>query len=403
MPAVSDPNADSHLARRLDVALTDVATTADNRDPCLLGYFPRPRRNPFQAVLYNQLASRGIAALNLTSAELPAFVQLRRGEGPVGLHLHWTYPVLRDCTSARDAERTVDRFLSDLDSARDAQMALLWTVHNVLPHDCAYPVPEARLRAGVAMRSDLVHVMCPATLELASPYYDLPKERTRVIPHPTYTGWYPTEPSPPQARAELGVAPDSPTFVFVGSIRAYKGLDNLLSAFERVRSRWPGQPRPRLLIAGRPSSDVDAAQLKSWVQELEGASMEPRHVDETRLATYLNAADVVVLPYENILNSGVLMAALTFRRTVVVPQMGCLPFMVTNDVASCFEPGSIDSLAAAMARSISLARTPDQPRRVGQVAARYSPELIGSLFAATVESVLRGKPVPGSLGTPTPT
>lgn len=377
------------LSTRLDRARTLAHDATDGQEATALAYFPRPSSNPFQTVLYGHLWERGIAPVDVKDVDEIAWLAAQATEaGRLAFHLHWTYPILRGVSDAHEADVRVDRFLRYLEQLTDADIPLIWTVHNVLPHDCQYVHAETRLRRGIADRSTLVHTLGDVTAELTSPYYDLPAERTRAIPHPTYDGWYPTLIGREQARADLGLGADTPTFVLVGNLRAYKGLGSLFDAFERVRASWPGRPRPRLLVAGRPFNDEAREQLRARVRELGGASIETQRITDDRVATYLQAADVVVLPYERILNSGVLLAAMTYSRTTVIPRTGCLPNLVTDDTASIFEPGDVTSLAAAMARAMSMASHPGQAERVREVADRYHPQIVGPLFADAVEAVL---------------
>jgi beta-1,4-mannosyltransferase len=57
---------------------------------------------------------------------------------------------------------------------------------------------------------------------------------------------------------------------------------------------------------------------------------------------YLNACDVVVLPYRSILNSAVAMLAFTFQRPVVAPRAGCLEELVEDDVGLTFDASGSD-------------------------------------------------------------
>ena len=72
------------------------------------------------------------------------------------------------------------------------------------------------------------------------------------------------------------------------------------------------------------------------------------HFPNEELQTYFNAADVVVLPFLNVLTSGSAIAAMSFGRPVIVPAMGCLPELVDDSVGILYDPQQPDGLFQAL-------------------------------------------------------
>src|SRR6185295_6566481 len=184
-----------------------------------------------------------------------------------------------------------------------------------------------------------------------APLYDLPAERIFHVPHPSYRGAYEDHVSRLDARHELGLMPDELVLAVVGVIRPYKGLDELLEAWDRVDLDGPR----RLLIAGAPSEQPGVDAL------IERAALDPRVLIDARkipadeMQLFLRAADVAVLPYRRALNSGALMLALTFGLPVIVPAGGGLAESVEPSFSRTFDSGDPASLVEALREAPKLA------------------------------------------------
>src|SRR5690606_28870043 len=136
------------------------------------------------------------------------------------------------------------------------------------------------------------------------------------IPHPAYHGVYPSQLSQGQARAELGIPPDVTVFVLFGLIAPYKGLTELLDAFDQLCEREPG--RNVLLVAGAPTDDPETKAGCERLLTHPTAHASLRKIPTEEVQVFLRAADVAVFPYRRMLNSGALALALTFGLPVVM-------------------------------------------------------------------------------------
>lgn len=354
--------------------------------PLLLGYLPAFATNPYQAILYSAAREHGIAPvpMHLTS-QLPELHGLAAAGLDTALHLHWLHVVARDAQSEAEARRRAEAFVAKLDAYATVGGRVAWTVHNVLPHDARFEAVEAWLAGEVANRSAAIHVMAADTAELVAPHYELPRDRVFVVPHPSYGRAYPDSISRLDARHELGIDPDEVVAAVVGSIRPYKGIDELLEAWTRFE---PGVPR-RLVIAGLPAKEASVTDM------LERAALDPNVlVDARRLApdelqVFLRAADVAVLPYRRSLNSGVLLLALTFGLPVIVPEGGGLELLVEPAYARTFAAGRPGSLLDAL-QAIPELMTPAARAAAAAAAAALDPLELSHRFAAELRTRLGG-------------
>lgn len=264
------------------------------------------------------------------------------------LHLHWTQPIAQSHRSEAEARRSVNTFRRAVTAAiRDNGVRLVWTVHNQLPHNTRYRDLEIELVEFIARSAWRIIQLNRSTRAAVADFYDLPAEKIVTLRHASYDGIYP--PAPPQAaaRAVLGVPENSPTIGFVGQIRPYKGITTLLEAAELLADRVPDLT---VLLAGRTHEDHLARldrHLPAGVRVIRDHSFIP---DED-LATWFSASDLMVFPYQRVLNSGSLLLSATFGRPCILPDE---PHLVAEfadqEWISFFSPE--DSPASGLAAAI---------------------------------------------------
>lgn len=124
------------------------------------------------------------------------------------------------------------------------------------------------------------------------------------------------------ARRRLNLAPTDRVLLFFGNIAPYKGVDTLVDALTRL-------PDCRLIIAGSAKKGVDDYwhQIESAIAEkgLGGRVLKAiRIIPEEEVEIYFKSADVVVLPYKTISQSGVLFLSYGFGVPVVASNVGGL-------------------------------------------------------------------------------
>ena len=118
---------------------------------------------------------------------------------------------------------------------------------------------------------------------------------------------------------------DDQAVLFFGNITPYKGLEYLTAAFARLAGR---NERYRLIIAGRPKGNEEYwARIQT---ELERAGVRERviekieYIPDAEVEVYFKAADLLVLPYTLIFQSGVLFLGYSFGLPVLAADVGSL-------------------------------------------------------------------------------
>lgn len=280
----------------------------------LLAVFPAYRDNPYLNLMLLAPRARGWNVLESLRLEQLEQHLDRLGTGDV-FHMHWTSPIVqRHDDDLDEAQARLDRFRTAVDAARTRGARLVWTIHNVLPHDARHLELELDLNRYLAGAADVVHVMNRDTPTAVSSYYELDPEKVVHLPHPSYQGVYPDSVSREEARASLGLTDRDHAVLAFGQMRPYKGIDVLVEAVRRTK---PSE-RPVLLLAGRTTSD-DRDEIDRLLGDDVRAVREHDQVEDIDVQRWFRAADTAVFPYRRVLNSGVLHLAASFGVPSVLP------------------------------------------------------------------------------------
>jgi glycosyltransferase involved in cell wall biosynthesis len=130
---------------------------------------------------------------------------------------------------------------------------------------------------------------------------------------------------------------DKPVVLCFGLMRPYKGIDVLMEA-------WRGVEDAELWVAGMPRMDISALRASAPP----GVRFVPRFIDDDELPAYFRRADLVVLPYREIDQSGVLFTALAFGKPLLLSDVGGFPEVAASGAARTFPAGD----AAALNREL---------------------------------------------------
>jgi len=361
------------------------AASASGVEPVVLGYHPIARMNPFHALLYQRALDEGVVAAPIVREEtIGEITELARlGFGTV-LHLHWLNRVLGDARTPAEARRNASGFLRRLDQYRALGGRIVWTVHNIIPHGALLDDEEARLSQAVVDRCDVVHVMAPDTAEIVAPWFRIPPEKILVVPHPSYLGAYEDVIGRARARHELGLMPGELVHAVVGAIRPYKGLSELLDAWDALPD--DGVAR-RLLIAGGPSEEAGVDEILARAAVHPTVLLHAGRIDPADMQVYLRAADVAVLPYVRTLNSGALLLALTFGTPAIVPADSGLAGVVEPAFALTFTHDDPADLVRVLGRAGEIA-TPEAAAAARAAAERVAPAPLSVRFVRGVRQRL---------------
>jgi glycosyltransferase involved in cell wall biosynthesis len=199
---------------------------------------------------------------------------------------------------------------------------VIWTVHNLQSHLQQHPVMERWFwKIFTALLNGYIGLTENGAQQARRRYPALRTKPGFIIPHGNIRDAYPgTEISPEDARLRLGIAPSAKIVGFFGSVERYKGITELVAAFSAL-----DDIRAVLCVAGKSYLTPLERKEIEYIAVRDGrVRLRLEHIPETDVAIYIRAADLVVLPFREILNSGSAVLALSLNRTVLVPDKGSM-------------------------------------------------------------------------------
>jgi glycosyltransferase involved in cell wall biosynthesis len=323
-PSAFTPPYDHALAGALARAGAEVELVTS---PFLYGPVPREEGYRVTEAFYRRSARRGLDApgrrVFKLAEHVPDMLRFRRdGAAADVVHYQWlTVPPL-------------DRLLLPPTRPR------AFTVH--------YPLPRSRpglaAQRGLLRSMDAVVTHSEHGARLLRGEVGLDPGRVHVIPHGAfdYLTRLPEERPLPDELAGV----EGPVILFFGLLRPYKGLDVLIEAFRSVQGA-------ELWIAGMPRMPLEP------LRELAAATpgtirFVPRFIPDPEIPAYFRRADLVVLPYREVEQSGVLYTGLAFAKPMVISAVGGFTEVVERHGAGrLVAPGDPAGLGRALEELIS--------------------------------------------------
>ena len=174
------------------------------------------------------------------------------------------------------------------------------------------------------------------------------EQAVTVIRHPINDAFPDTNLTPSEAKHKLGLKEGEKTILFFGRIRPYKGLEHLLAAFQLIGTRGADY---RLIVAGEPKKGSEK-YLEEIRQTMSRESVRERiiqriqFIPDAEMELYLKAADVFVLPYKDIFQSGVLFLGYSFGLPVIATDVGSFrEEIIEGQTGFLCEPGDPADMA----------------------------------------------------------
>jgi len=208
---------------------------------------------------------------------------------------------------------------------------LVITAHDILPRE---PRPGQRsAQRRLYSRFDAVVAHSRHGAQRLTGELGLDPARIHVIPH----GAFEHLAAGPGATMDPPFDTDKPVVLCFGLMRPYKGIDLLLEA-------WEGIETAELWVAGMPRMDISALRAAAPP----GVRFVGRFIGDDELPAYFRRADLVVAPYREIDQSGVVFTALAFAKPLLLSDVGGFPEVAATGAARTFPSGDAAALHAAL-------------------------------------------------------
>jgi glycosyltransferase involved in cell wall biosynthesis len=290
------------------------------------GSVPAPdgyeRREPFYRLAARVADPRARRAVKLAE-HVPDMLRYRRAAATADVvHFQWL---------------TVQHLDAHLLPARrtpnGAPRPLVLTAHDILPRE---PRPGQRAaQRRLYERFDAIVVHSEHGRGRLVRELGVPEQRVHVIAHGVFEHLAPATGG--AASVQLPSKTDKPVVLCFGLMRPYKGIDVLLDA-------WRGIDDAELWVVGAPRMDI--APLRAAAPA--NVRFVARFVDDEEVSAYFRRADLVVLPYREIDQSGVLFTALAFAKPLLLSDVGGFPEIAAAGAARTVPAGDARALHDAL-------------------------------------------------------
>ncbi len=303
------------------------------------------QHNPYLDLLAQALRNKGLAVTYFKSSSrlMPMFRTLKKEQPGSILHLHWYEAYVPRLSIFGQFVEGI-ALLLDLILVKCSGHALVWTLHNELPHNATWPAWHRFLRRTIARLADQIITHNPLAFHLVDSRA-ASQARRNVIPHPHYRDHYGPSIPKPEARASLQIPPGERLFLFLGLIQPYKGLEDLLVAWRSLGVATTGA---RLLVVGEPESEAYETTIRDYAAGLPNVELRLQFARDAELPLYFSAADCAVYPFRRILTSGSLMLARSYGVRPILPDTEAVRAQLEDTPAFFFEQGSIASLSSSL-------------------------------------------------------
>ncbi|WP_375426335.1 glycosyltransferase [uncultured Friedmanniella sp.] len=274
---------------------------------------PRPTTNPYIWMLWQALDTHPDVTVDTFSWRRA----LTRDYDV--FHAHWPEILVTGPSAAKKVLRQL-MFVLFLLRLQRRGTAIVRTLHNLeLPSGISRR--EVVLLRWFQRRTTLLVRINTSGARLDRPY--------ETIVHGHYRDWFANYPRPAQVPGRVA---------YFGLIRRYKAVDTLISAF-----RATADPSVSLFVGGKPSTAELREELTVLAEPDPRVAMHLEFLTDAELVAAASAAQLVVLPYREMHNSGGVLAALSLDRPVLVPENE-----VNAQLAEEVGPGWVHTYAGAL-------------------------------------------------------
>jgi beta-1,4-mannosyltransferase len=209
---------------------------------------------------------------------------------------------------------------------------LVWTLHNIQPHDLKNHKIHSFCRQFFAKQCTWIRIFSENSLDRAQKALNI-KNIFIICPEGSYIDYYKNTITFKEARKELNIEDESFVYLYLGFIKPYKGIEKLIENFKKLQI-----DNKKLIIAG---NVLNEKYFKKIYTKDNDIIFVNKFIENDELQSFYNSADVVVLPFNKVENSGSAILAMGFKKVVVAPKMGVLHKRLINQQDFLYEEGEL--------------------------------------------------------------
>ena len=306
-------------------------------------FIPSSKDNPYQKLLTAALTEKGVEVdsnIGFSSSSFNVLCRLIYGiirkRKPDIIHVHWLVPFVK-YKSRFPVIFDGIIFLATMTLSRFMDIKIIWTVHNLTSHDFNNQKIEYLITYSFIKLCNAIIVHSNTAKFKFMDYFNCSVDRIKIIPHGNFISYYKNNVSRDEACRFLKLDPTKKIFLFFGKMRPYKGVESLIKSFRGI-----SDGNSLLLIAGKPVNDKQKKQLTNLSSKSNNILLFLKYIPDDEIQYYMNAADVVVLPYIKIFTSGTLLLAMSYSKSIIAPNLGLIPDILDDKGGILYEKGDLE-------------------------------------------------------------
>src|ERR1051325_2198222 len=186
----------------------------------------------YNVCLYTAAAKKGLTVEEGVWAGRWLLANVKTGDI---LHIHWPSFLYYDPSSSWNKLRALARFFVLYGLVRLRGGRVVWTAHNLYPHDGGRDEwSHGLVRRFIAWSADLIIAHGPSAKAALQSEFGAAEDKIVEVPHGNWIGYHPHTVTKDVARHALGIPMSAYVYAIVGACRPYKNLEGLIAAFQRL-------------------------------------------------------------------------------------------------------------------------------------------------------------------------
>lgn len=214
--------------------------------------------------------------------------------------------------------------------------SIIWTVHNLMPHDHKLPKLHLSIYKWMAKKASFIHVHSSKSVELVSNTYDISPDKIVILNHPKFPAEIiPEKVARKQFLSHYGNGRtdlESPVFLVFGGISEYKGIREIIELLVSQNHNFT------LIIAGYVKKGQDELHKFIVNKTIDDSRVlyVPTFIPEEHYSLLLNSADTCLFNYNEILSSGGVHMAVAYKKRIIAPNKGDIQELENHEDVSLF-------------------------------------------------------------------
>ena len=307
------------------------------------------RENPFQYQMIEFLRDHGFEVSVGEKKKLGSIYKAVNHFNPEIIYFDWVHSYIIGRTFLWSLIKSFSFVLEIFYLSLIRKIPIIHTLHNTQNHGGYWLLWERIIYGFFLRRCSKIRVYSETLRQEIIEKSDIPASTVYIIQDIPYHHYYPNRISKKESRDYFNIPNTNFIFLFFGKIKKYKGLEDLIRAFENIKKTGDS-----LFIAGQCLDDNYLKSLKKLTTSSPEIIWHDQFITKVEVQFFFNAADVVVLPFTRIDHSGSIDLAMSFSKPVITLKTAANSELLAYQDYLLFENSSVLESSMDLVRKMNL-------------------------------------------------